>query len=90
MLEELQFVVTQKMSPASWENQQCGFRTEVRHKPGCTLHRRWLETGNFGFRKQRNCTIHVAKTKALITELRGYREADLRLCFRICRLLVFS
>ena len=21
--------------------------------------------GNFGFRKQRNCTIHVAKTKAL-------------------------
>ena len=22
--------------------------------------------------------------------LRGYREADLRLCFRICRLLVFS
>ena len=22
-------------------------------------------------------------------ELRGYREADLRLCFRICRLLVF-
>ena len=23
-------------------------------------------------------------------QLRGYREADLRLCFRICRLLVFS
>ena len=22
-------------------------------------------------------------------KLRGYREADLRLCFRICRLLVF-
>ena len=22
-------------------------------------------------------------------QLRGYREADLRLCFRICRLLVF-
>ena len=23
-------------------------------------------------------------------QLRGYREADLRLCFRICSLLVFS
>ena len=23
-------------------------------------------------------------------QLRGHREADLRLCFRICRLLVFS
>ena len=23
-------------------------------------------------------------------QLRGYREADLRLCFRTCRLLVFS
>ena len=22
-------------------------------------------------------------------QLRGYREADLRLCFRICRLLIF-
>ena len=25
-----------------------------------------------------------------VDQLRGYREADLRLCFRICRLLVFS
>ena len=25
--------------------------------------RRLLETGNFGFRKQRNCTIRVVKTK---------------------------
>ena len=23
-------------------------------------------------------------------QLRGYREADLRLCFRICKMLVFS
>ena len=38
------------------------------------------------------CTIHVAKTKALISfavdKLGGYREADLRLCFRISRFLV--
>ena len=31
------------------------------------MHRRWLEAGNFGFRKKRNCTIRVAKTKALIS-----------------------
>ena len=42
---------------------------------------RWLGTGNFGFRKLRNGTIRVGKTKALIS--------DLRLCFRLCRLLVF-
>ena len=30
-------------------------------------HRKWLEAGNFGFRKLRNCTICVAKTKALIS-----------------------
>ena len=30
-------------------------------------HRRWLESGNFGFRKKRNSTIRVAKTKALIS-----------------------
>ena len=30
-------------------------------------HRRWLEAVIFGFRKKRNCTIPVAKTKALIS-----------------------
>ena len=30
-------------------------------------HRQWLDTGNLGFRKKRNCTIRVAKTKALIS-----------------------
>ena len=30
-------------------------------------HRRRLEAGNFGFRKKSNCTICVAKTKALIS-----------------------
>ena len=34
---------------------------------GLYSHRKWLEAGNFGFRKQRNCTIRVAKTKALIS-----------------------
>ena len=30
-------------------------------------HRRWLETGNFGFIKKRNLTIPIAKIKALIS-----------------------
>ena len=30
-------------------------------------YRRSLEAGKFGFRKYRNCTISVAKTKALIS-----------------------
>ena len=34
---------------------------------GLYSHRKWLEAGNFGFRKQRNRTIRVAKTKALIS-----------------------
>ena len=46
-------------------------------------HRRWPETGNFGFRKYRKCTIRVVKTKA------PNCEAGLRLCFCLCRLLVF-
>ena len=41
-------------------------------RPGLTQtelynHRGWLEDGNFGFRKKRHCTIHVAKTKARIS-----------------------
>ena len=38
--------------------------------------------------KKRDCSIFVAKTKALM--LRDYREADLRFCFRICKKPVFS
>ena len=43
-----------------------------RFRPGPTQtslysHRKRLEAGNFGFRKKRNCTIRVVKTKALIS-----------------------
>ena len=34
---------------------------------GLYNYRRLPEAGNFGFRKYRNCTLHVAKTKALIS-----------------------
>ena len=59
------------------KKQQCCFFTGTQTE--LYKHRRWLEAGNFGFIKK-NCTICVAKTKALCS----YCEADLRLCFRIC------
>ena len=43
-----------------------GFRPGLTQTGLCN-HRRWLEAGNFGFRKYRDCTIQVAKTKALIS-----------------------
>ena len=48
-----------------WEKQRFGFRPGLT-QTGQYSHRRLLEAGNFGFKK-RNCTIHVAKTKALIS-----------------------
>ena len=43
-------------------NLKCGSRQTELNK-----HRIWLEAGKFGFRKWRNFTISVAKTKALIS-----------------------
>ena len=34
---------------------------------GLYKHRRWSEAVKFGFRLQMNCTISIAKTKALIS-----------------------
>ena len=67
---------------------ECIFRTGLTQTELCK-HRRWLQTGHFGFRKWGNVLIRVAKTKALINLIHSYCEADLRLCFRICRLLVY-
>ena len=44
--------------PANWVSEQ---------DPELYNYRRWLETGNFRFRKKRNCTSCVAKTKTLIS-----------------------
>ena len=57
-----------------------GASDQVRHKPGCAA------TEDVWLRKKRGCTIQVAKTKALIS----FREADLRLCFCICKNPLFS
>ena len=43
-----------------------GFRPGLTQTGLCS-HRIWLEACNFGFRKKRDCTIRVAKTKALIS-----------------------
>ena len=41
--------------------QQCGFGTGPSQRG--LKHRRQLEAVNFGFRKEKNCTIRIAKTK---------------------------
>ena len=51
----------------------CCEKTGLRDfRPGQTQtrlynHTRWLEAGNFVFRKKRDCTIYVVKIKALIS-----------------------
>ena len=52
---------------------------------GLYSHRRWLEAGNIGLGKKRDCTICVVKTKVLIS-----CAADLCLCFGIRKKPVFS
>ena len=48
------------------ENWSSGFPTRSYTNGLCT-YRRWLEAGIFGFRKMRDCTIRVVKTKVLIS-----------------------
>ena len=43
----------------------------------------------FGFKKQEDCSIRAGKNKDA-DQLCSYCTADLRLCFRLCKLLVFS
>ena len=67
----------------STQTDLCSHRGQFGFRPGLTQtglysHRRRLEARNFGFKKKKDCTIRAAKT------------ADLRLCFRLCKLLVFS
>ena len=49
------------------------------------------QTGSLKFRIQKEKEVYYpcSENKGA-DQLRGYREADLCLCFRICRLLVFS
>ena len=40
---------------------------QVRHKADCAVTEAYQKLENFGFKKNRKCTIRVAKTKALIS-----------------------
>ena len=65
-----------------------GASDQVRHKPGCTTTEDgWrLEISDLG---SRGNDYPYSENKGA-DQLRGYREADLRLCFRICKKPVFS
>ena len=52
--------------PVHGKTNNLGFRTGLT-QIRLYSHRRWLESSNFGFKKKRNRTICVAKTKALIS-----------------------
>ena len=54
------------IEPVREKTNNLGFRPGPT-QTGLYSHRKWLAAGNFGFRKKRDCTIHVAKTKALIS-----------------------
>ena len=61
-----EFIYEALIEPGRQKTGLRGFRPGPT-QTGLYSHRRWLETWNFGFRKQRDCTIQVAKTKALIS-----------------------
>ena len=52
--------------PVREKTNNLGFRPGPT-QTGLYSHRKWLEAGSFGFRKKRDCIIHVAKAKALIS-----------------------
>ena len=72
----------------TWENQQCGFW------PGLAqtrLYSHWRARGlKFCIKEVEGLYYPSSKNKGADQLRGGYREADMRLCFRICRLLVFS
>ena len=58
-----------------------GFSDQVRHKPDCAV----TEYGSLKFRiKQVEGLYYPYGENKCADQLRGNREADLRLCFRIC------
>ena len=60
---------------------------QVRHKPTCTVtEKEKLEISDLS---RRGLLYYPSSENKGADQLRGYREADLRLCFRLCRLLVF-
>ena len=52
--------------PSHDKTNNLGFRPGLT-QTGLYKHKRWLQAGNLRFRKEENCTIRVAKSKALIS-----------------------
>ena len=64
-----------------------GVSDQVRHKPGCTA----TEDGyKLEISDLESRGIYLCSENKGADQLRGYREADLRLCFRICKNPDFS
>ena len=62
----------------------------VQHKPACTATVQKTARGlKFRNKKVEGLYYRCSENKGA-DQLRGYREADLRLCFCICKTLVFS
>ena len=59
-------ITTDEYEPRCMKTGPRGFR-QGPTQTGLYSHRRWIEAWNFGFRKLRDRTICVAKTKALIS-----------------------
>ena len=92
------------VEPVLEKTQQFGFRPGPT-QTGLNNHKRLLEAGSSGFRKNSNCTIRVEKTKALInfavTEKLicafdfanadyWFSHAKAQLCFTLARLWLAS
>ena len=65
-----------------------GVSDQVSHKPGSTTTQDGYRL-EISYLESRGLYYLGSENKGA-DQLRGYREADLRLCFRICNTLVFS
>ena len=65
-----------------------GVSDQVRHKQGCTQPYKMARSLKFRIQEVEGLYYLCIKNKGA-DQLRGYREADLRLCFRICKKPVF-
>ena len=66
-----------------------GVSDQVPHKPGCTATEDGLRLEISGL-DRRGIALSMWRKNKGTDQLRGYREADLRLWFRICKKPVFS
>ena len=73
--------------PVREKTNKLGFRPGPT-QTGLFCHRKWLEAGNFGLKKVEELFYPFSENKGA-DQLHSYCEADLRLCFCLCRLLVF-